>query len=79
FFKPTPPAVATAVQLYTPYTKPFFYPDFTTYRGSYLNAFGNSPAAEGSNYRNYYSDAQRIDYLAYARYEAKLTRNLTWS
>lgn len=79
FFKPTPPAVATPVQLYTPYTKPFFYPDFATYRGSYLNQFGNSPAAEGSNYRNYYSDAQRTDYLAYVRYEAKLTQDLTWS
>ena len=79
FFKPSAGGTATAAQLYTPYTKPFYYPDFTGYRGSYLNALGNSPAAEGSNYRNYYSDAQRTDYLAYGRYDARLATNMTWS
>ncbi|RVT93833.1 TonB-dependent receptor [Sphingomonas crocodyli] len=73
FFKPSAGGTATAVQLFTPYTKPFFYPDLTTYRTSYLSAAGNSPAAEGSNYRNYYSDAQRTDYLAYLRYDANLS------
>jgi iron complex outermembrane receptor protein len=72
FFKPSTGGTATPVQLYTPYTKPFFYPDFAGYRNNYLSAQGNSPAAEGSNYRNYYSDAQRTDYLAYARYDAHL-------
>jgi iron complex outermembrane recepter protein len=79
FFQPSAGGTATPVQLYTPYTKPFFYPSFNTYRGSYLNAFGNSPAAEGSNYRNYYSDAQRTDYLGYARYDAHLSSHATWS
>ncbi len=79
FFKPTPPATATPAQLFTPYTKPFFYPDFGGYRTSYLSPLGNSPAAAGSNYRNYYSDAQRTDYLAYARYDANLTENVNWS
>jgi iron complex outermembrane receptor protein len=79
FFKPSAGGTATAVQLYTPYTKPFFYPDFNGYRTSYLTALGNSPAAEGSNYRNYYSDAQRTDYLAYARYDARLSDKITWS
>ena len=79
FFKPTPPAVATPVQLYTPYTKPFYYPDFATYRTSYLSAAGNSPAADGSNYRNYYSDAQRTDYLGYLRYDANLSDKIAWS
>lgn len=78
FFKPTPPATASAVQLYTPYTKPFFYSDFAGYR-SYINALGNSPAAQGGNYRNYYSDAQRTDYLTYARYDAKIADNVTLS
>lgn len=78
FFKPTPPATATAVQLYTPYTKPFFYSDFNGYR-SYINALGNSPAAQGGNYRNYYSDAQRTDYLTYARYDAKIADSITLS
>ena len=79
FFQPSVGGTATAAQLYTPYTKPFFYPDFNGYRGSYLSALGNSPATEGSNYRNYYSDAQRTDYLAYGRYDARLTPNATFS
>jgi iron complex outermembrane receptor protein len=79
FFRPSAGGTATAVQLYTPYTKPFAYPDFSTYRSSYLSAAGNSPAAEGSNYRNYYSDAQRTDYLGYARYDAHLSDRVNWS
>ncbi len=79
FFKPSGSGTATAVQLYTPYTKPFYYPDFSGYRTAYLSPLGNSPAAEGSNYRNYYSDAQRTDYLAYARYDATLSEHITWS
>ncbi|MGY2736788.1 TonB-dependent receptor [Sphingomonas sp. UYP23] len=68
----------TAVQGYTPYTRPYFYPDLSAMRG-YLDAFGNTPAAAGGNYRNYYSDAQRTDYLGYARYDAHLAHNITWS
>lgn len=79
FFKPSAGGTATPVQLYTPYTKPFFYPDFGGYRSSYLTALGNSPSAQGSNYRNYYSDAQRTDYLTYARYDAKIADNVTLS
>ncbi|PXA83356.1 TonB-dependent receptor [Nostoc sp. 3335mG] len=79
FFKPSAGKTATPVQLYTPYTKPFYYPDFNTYRTQYLDAFGNSPAAQGSNYRNYYSDAQRTDYLGYLRYDAHLSNRITWS
>lgn len=79
FFQPSAGGTATPVQLYTPYTKPFFYPDFDTYRTSYLTPLGNSPATEGSNYRNYYSDAQRTDYLGYLRYDAHLAGNVEWS
>jgi len=79
FFKPSAGNTATAVQLYTPYTKPFFYPNFNDYRTNYLNAFGNSPAAQGGNYRNYYSDAQRTDYLGYARYDLHISKNVTLS
>jgi hypothetical protein len=79
FFKPSAGGTATPVQLYTPYTKPFFYPDFNGYRTTYLSALGNSPANVGGNYRNYYSDAQRTDYLGYARYDAHLSDRITWS
>jgi outer membrane receptor protein involved in Fe transport len=71
------PATTTA-QAYTPGTRPFFYDDLTGMR-AYLDGFGNSPATQGSNYRNYYSDAQRTDYLTYARYDARLASNVTWS
>lgn len=67
-----------AVQAYTPYTKPFFYPDFAGMR-AYVDAYGNSPSAVGGNYRNYYSDAQRTDYLGYARYDAHLASNVNWA
>ena len=79
FFKPSAGGTATAAQLFTPYTKPFFYPDFDGYRSGYLTALGNSPAAEGANYRNYYSDAQRTDYLGYAKFDANLSDAVTWS
>jgi hypothetical protein len=79
FFKPSAGGTATAAQLYTPYTKPFFFPDFDGYRTGYLTALGNSAAAQGSNYRNYYSDAQRTDYLGYARYDAHISDKVTWS
>lgn len=68
----------TAAQTYQPYTRPFLYPDFDAAL-SYVDANGNTPSAEGSNYRNYYSDAQRTDYLAYLKYEARITDNLHWS
>ena len=79
FFQPSAGGTATAVQLYTPYSKPFFYSDLNGYRTGYLSPLGNSPAAEGSNYRNYYSDAQRTDYLTYARYDARLGEKITWA
>ena len=61
----------TAAQAYLPYTRPFFYADLAGIRG-YLDRFGNTPAAAGGNYRNYYSDAQRTDYLGYGHFDAHL-------
>ncbi|KGF79205.1 TonB-dependent receptor [Massilia sp. JS1662] len=60
----------------SPYTRPFLYPDFAGAL-AYLDSQENKDAKE--NFRNYYSDAQRTDKLAYAKYEAYLTDNLTWS
>ena len=64
--------------LASPYTRPFLYPDFGAAL-AYLSANGAPPASVGANFRNYYSDAQRTDKLAYARYEAYLSDNLTWT
>jgi iron complex outermembrane receptor protein len=63
---------------YQPYTRPFFYPDFHAAL-DYLDAAGNYPASEGENYRNYFSAAQRTDYLSYLKYDAKLSDKVTWS
>src|SRR5450830_1905317 len=61
-----------------PYTRPFLYPDFNSAL-NYLSPTGATPAADGNNYRNYYSDAQRTDYLAYAKFDANLSEGMTWS
>jgi hypothetical protein len=49
------------------------YPDFKAAL-AYLSPTGATPAADGNNYRNYYSDAQRTDYLAYAKFDANLEK-----
>lgn len=68
----------TAAQAYQPYTRPFTYPSFASAL-SYLDASGNVPANAANNYRNYYSDAQRTDYLGYLKYEANLSSKVKWS
>ena len=63
-----------------PYTRPFFYPDFAAARAYYASAeYAAVNAAPGSNYRNYYSDAQRTDYLGYVKYDWRVAPGLTWS
>ncbi len=67
----TPANRATA-----PYARPFLYPNF----GAALQYLSSGAyRAAGSNYRNYYSDAQRTDYLGYARYDWKVDDRVTWS
>ncbi|MDQ2820279.1 MAG: TonB-dependent receptor [Pseudomonadota bacterium] len=64
--------------LASPYTRPFLYPDFKAAL-AYLDAKGAPPAAVGTNFQNYYSDAQRTDKLGYIKYEAYLSDALTWT
>ncbi len=68
--------ITVANRATAPYTRPFLYPDFAAAL-NYL-ASGAYKAA-GSNYRNYYSDAQRTDYLGYAKYEWNVTDKVKWS
>jgi hypothetical protein len=70
--------VHVAGETSAPYTRPFTYPDFA-YALSYLSPTGATPAADGNNYRNYYSDAQRKDYLGYAKFDWRLGESTTWS
>lgn len=70
--------VRSATEKFQPYTRPFLYPDFQQAL-AYLSPTGATPAAEGNNYRNYYSDAQRTDWLTYAKFDMNLGESTTWS
>ncbi|MYM25151.1 TonB-dependent receptor plug domain-containing protein [Duganella sp. FT135W] len=70
--------VHSATEKYQPYTRPFMYPNFQQAL-AYLSATGGTPAADGNNYRNYYSDAQRTDYLTYAKFDTNLSDTTSWS
>ena len=66
-------------EAYLHYTRPFIYPNLAAYQ-SYLNpSTGATPAAQADNYSNYYSAAQRRDYLTYIKYDSKLAENTTLS
>ncbi len=78
------PATATAAAVdnrgTAPYTRPFLYPNFAAARAYYASpAYAAINAAPGSNYRNYYSDVQRTDYLGYVKYDWRATPGVTWS
>ena len=63
---------------FTPYTRPFLYPDYAAAL-AYLNAAGAPPAAFGNNFSNYFSAAQREDGLAYLNYDWHASDSVTWS
>jgi hypothetical protein len=62
---------------YTPYTRPFLYPNLAEGLAYLTN--GAPPANTGNNFTNYYSAAQRTDYLGYGKYDWTITSNLTFS
>ena len=67
-----------AAAAFTPYTRPFLYPDYAA-GIAYLNAAGAPPAAFGNNFSNYFSAAQREDGLAYVNYDWHPGDSITWS
>ena len=71
-----------AVRGYTPYTRPFIYPDLNAAL-AYLRTPGalpgSPPIAAGANFTNYFSAAQRDDVLTYAKYDLKVSEDITWS
>ncbi|GAN59312.1 TonB-dependent receptor [Acetobacter cibinongensis] len=58
------------------YVRPFMYPNLN----EAIKYYQNSPEYKnaGLNYRNYYSAAQRQDYLMYAKWHHDFSANLTW-
>jgi iron complex outermembrane recepter protein len=63
---------------FTPYTRPFLYPDYAA-GIAYLNAAGAPPAIYGNNFSNYFSAAQREDGLAYINYDWNIATGIVWS
>jgi len=67
---------------FIPYTRPFLYPNLA---GAIVNVNtnlaqpGTPPLAQGNNFSNYHSAAQREDALTYAQYDWNVMPDITWS
>lgn len=61
---------------YGTYVRPFIYPGLT-YAKSYFSG-SSAYTNAGLNYRNYYSVAQREDYLTYLKWHHAFNAHLTW-
>ena len=66
---------------YTPYTRPFIYPNIAGCLSYLTNAPtpGTPPVAVGNNFTNCFSAAQRTDILGYVKYDWMIAPGLTWS
>jgi hypothetical protein len=61
-----------------PYTRPYLYPNLAACL-AYVAPNGTPPAAAKDNFSNCFSAAQRLDELGYAKYEYKVTPDITWT
>lgn len=68
-----------AAQGYTPYTRPFWYPNIAACSTSLTGGVGTPPVAQGNNFSNCFSAAQRTDALGYVKYDWKILPALNWS
>jgi outer membrane receptor protein involved in Fe transport len=66
-----------ATSTYFPYTRPFLYPDRAACAATLTN--GTPPVAQGNNFSNCFSAAQRQDLLGYVRYDYRLASHIRWS
>jgi iron complex outermembrane receptor protein len=70
---------------FIPYTRPFTYPNIAGCIANVApsaannNLPGTPPIAQGNNFSNCFSAAQRLDLLGYAKVDYKVTDNITWS
>ncbi len=64
---------------FTPYTRPFYYPNVAACSSSLTGGPGTPPVAQGNNFSNCFSAAQRTDILAYVKYDWRIGEGLTWS
>jgi iron complex outermembrane receptor protein len=71
-----------AGQGFVPYTRPFLYPNLPAAIASLQTnpaQPGTPPVAQGNNFSNYHSAAQREDALTYAQYDWNIDPNIIWS
>lgn len=68
-----------AAQNFKPYTRAFIYPDLAGCTANLTGGPGTPPPAQGNNFSNCFSAAQREDILTYIRYAWKPTETLTWT
>jgi len=68
-----------AAAAFTPYTRPFIYPNIAACTTSLTGGPGTPPVAQGNNFSNCFSAAQRTDVFAYLKYDWKVASNITWS
>ena len=67
---------------FIPATRPFQYPNLVGAIASLQTnpaAPGTPPAAQGNNFSNYHSAAQREDALSYLQYDWNISPDITWS
>lgn len=64
---------------FTPYTRPFLYPNLAACSSTLTGGPGTPPVAQGNNFSNCFSAAQRTDLLGYVKYDYKVASNITWS
>jgi iron complex outermembrane recepter protein len=69
----------TTAANFTPYTRPFYYPNIAACTSSLTGGPGSPPPAQGNNFSNCFSAAQRADVLAYLKYDLKISDHVTWS
>ncbi len=69
----------TAAASYTPYTRPFLYPNLAACTSNLTGGPGTPPTAQGNNFSNCFSAAQREDILTYVKYAWKPVEDFTWT
>lgn len=68
-----------AAASFTPYTRAFLYPNIAACLANLTGGPGTPPPAQGNNFSNCFSAAQRADLLGYVKYDWKVTPDITWS
>lgn len=64
---------------FTPYSRPFLYPNLAACSSTLTGGPGTPPPAQGNNFSNCFSAAQRADLLGYLKYDWKVAPDITWS